>query len=284
MRESKPVFRFGLNYEAAPFTFVRASVGQGYRYPTIAETYICTNVGGFFVSPNPDLRSETGWSGEIGIKQGFKVSSFEGFLDISAFVLRYQDMMEFNLVSGGFGSTFRSTNIGNTEIKGYEISLQGRGDIFGLPTFFLAGYTNVDPTFGEFDTTPVPAGEIPSLGQINSNNSSSDENVLKYRSRNLFKFDLETQIKKFAVGIATLRASNIEAIDAAFLLIVPNLIKHREENANGYTVFNGRVAYNFSEKVKLSAILNNISNRMYTLRPGIVEAPRNLTARLDFKF
>jgi len=36
-RESLPVFRFGLNYRASKATFVRASWGQGYRYPTIAE-------------------------------------------------------------------------------------------------------------------------------------------------------------------------------------------------------------------------------------------------------
>jgi iron complex outermembrane receptor protein len=283
-KESKPVFRFGLNYEAAEFTFLRASIGQGYRYPTIAETYICTNAGGFFVSPNPGLQSETGWSGELGIKQGFKVSSFEGFLDISAFILRYQDMIEFNLVGSSFGATFQATNIGSTEIRGYEVSLQGRGDIFGLPTLFLAGYTNVDPTFGEFDTTPAAAGETPTLGQINSNNSSSDDNILKYHSRHMFKFDLETKIKQFSVGLAIQQASNIEAIDAAFLIIVPNLITFREEYTDGYTVLNGRIAYNFSKKVKLSAILNNITNEFYSVRPGLIEAPRNLTARLDVKF
>lgn len=279
-RESKPVLRLGLNYELTPFTFLRGSIGQGYRYPTIAESYICTNAGGFFVTPNPDLNSETGWSGELGIKQGFKVSSFQGFLDISAFVLRYQDMMEFNLVSTGF----QSTNIGTTEIKGYEVSVHGKGDIFGLPTYFLAGYTNVDPTFGEFDNTPIGVGELPTLGQINANNSSLEENILKYRSRHLFKLDLETQIKNLSIGIAALRASNIEAIDAAFLIIVPNLAKFREENQTGYTTFNGRVAYTIKESAKISLILNNMANRFYSVRPGIIEAPRNLTLRLDYKF
>ncbi len=43
--ETKPVFRVGLNYEITPFTFLRASWGQGYRYPTIAERYITTLIG-----------------------------------------------------------------------------------------------------------------------------------------------------------------------------------------------------------------------------------------------
>lgn len=282
--ESKPVLRLGLNYEAGAATFFRASVGQGYRYPTIAESYICTDAGGFFISPNPDLRSETGWSAELGVKQGFKISSFQGFVDVSAFMLRYQDMMEFNLINEGFVSTFRATNIGNTEIRGYEISIQGKGELFGLPTLLLAGYTNVDPTFGEFDTTPVAAGQEPTIAQINSNNSSSDEDVLKYRSRHMFKFDIETQIKDFSVGLAVLQASNIEAIDAAFLFIVPNLAEFRANDQNGYAVLNGRVAYRVKDKAKVSLILNNITNEFYAIRPGIIEAPRNITARLDYNF
>ena len=48
--------------------------------------------------PNPSLQSETGWTTELGIKQGFRISEFEGFLDVSAFWSEYQHMMEFNLV------------------------------------------------------------------------------------------------------------------------------------------------------------------------------------------
>jgi len=44
-QEAKPVFRAGLNYQPAEYTYLRASWGQGYRYPTIAERYISTDVG-----------------------------------------------------------------------------------------------------------------------------------------------------------------------------------------------------------------------------------------------
>ncbi|MFM9949560.1 MAG: TonB-dependent receptor, partial [Saprospiraceae bacterium] len=49
--ESKPVFRLGASYRVAKKTFIRASWGQGYRYPTIAEKFIVTDAGGFFVLP-----------------------------------------------------------------------------------------------------------------------------------------------------------------------------------------------------------------------------------------
>ncbi|HQN57527.1 MAG TPA: TonB-dependent receptor, partial [Saprospiraceae bacterium] len=52
--ESKPVFKFGLNYLLNPFASVRASFGQGYRYPTVAEKFIKTTVGAIRVAPNPN--------------------------------------------------------------------------------------------------------------------------------------------------------------------------------------------------------------------------------------
>lgn len=277
--ESKPVFRAGLNYQLSPKTFVRASWGQGYRYPTVAERYIFTNAG-FFVLPNPYSTSETAWSAEVGIKRGFKAGSFEGFLDLAAFYSKFQDMLEFNLV--GFG--FSSINIGDTDLKGAEISIMGRGKLFGLPTNVLAGYTLIDPRFLNWDASPIEPGQTATQGQINYNNSSyKEDNLLKYRSRHTVKFDLETEIKRFAVGIETFYASHIEAIDFIFLAIVPGLNEQRQNDSNGYLLNNLRASYRFSDAIKVSALFNNVFNEDYTIRPGLMEAPRNLTLRVDWK-
>lgn len=45
---------------------LRASVGRGFRAPTIAERWVHTFALGFEVVPNPNLRPETAWSFEIG--------------------------------------------------------------------------------------------------------------------------------------------------------------------------------------------------------------------------
>ena len=39
----KPVFRTGVNYQAAEATFVRSSWGQGFRFPSMAELFISAN-------------------------------------------------------------------------------------------------------------------------------------------------------------------------------------------------------------------------------------------------
>jgi iron complex outermembrane receptor protein len=44
----------------------RASFGRAYRAPSLAERFVTTYALGFKVIPNPALRSEDGWSAEIG--------------------------------------------------------------------------------------------------------------------------------------------------------------------------------------------------------------------------
>ena len=76
--DARTILRFGLNYQLHEATYLRASWGQGFRFPTIAEKYITTEAAGFPIFPNPELESETGWSSEIGIKQGFKIRNWQG--------------------------------------------------------------------------------------------------------------------------------------------------------------------------------------------------------------
>ncbi len=285
--ESQPVFRFGANYRLFDFTYFRASIGQGYRFPTIAEKFIVTDAGGFWVIPNPFLGSETGWTTELGIKQGFQIGSFEGFVDISAFLMKYYDMIEFNLIRDTMIdiTAFQATNIGATEMKGFEVSVSGRGRIFGQPFSLMTGYYYVDPRFLDFDPTQIAPGEIGTIGQINANNSSlKTESILKYRSKHNFKLDLETSIKDFSIGLETFYNSKIEAIDAAFLLIVPGLANFRQNTDKGILTFNVRTAYQISNTFKVSFIAGNIFNNISASRPGLMDAPRNLTLRLDCHF
>jgi len=83
----------------------------------------------------------------------------------------YQDMMEFTFGGADLDNRvdgFQSGNIDDTRITGGEISFMGQGDLFGLPTTLLAGYTYINPQYQDFTE------------QVRMN-STSDENVLKYR-------------------------------------------------------------------------------------------------------
>ena len=276
LSESKPVFRLGLNYQAAKATFLRASFGQGYRFPTIAELFINTTAGGFNAIPNPNLVSETGWTAEIGIKQGVSIgNNFKGFFDGAIFVQDYTNMMEF-LVSQKVPPTltaiaFQSQNVGNTRIQGFEISFTGQGKINNFTHQYLIGYTFIDPMYKTFDS-------------ISRANSSVDYNVLKYRFKHAVKFDGEIGYKKINFGVAVIYNSNMEAIDKAFDLFLPGVQSFRAAHNQGFATLDLRTAYNFSDKTKLTFILANATNNEYSYRPGLLEAPRNIQLRFDQKF
>ncbi len=297
-REAKPVFRAGINYQPAEYTYFRASWGQGYRFPTIAERYISTDVGDLlFICPNPTLQSETGWSAEIGARQGVKISSWQGFVDLSYFWTEYQDMMEFTF--GGANpdplnplNGFQSGNIDDTRIRGAEISFMGQGELFGLPTNLIAGYTYINPQYQNFDAQTAA-------------NSTSNENVLKYRFKHTAKLDIETTIaKKLSIGASVQYNSRMEALDVYFYDLgyflldefkgffpgeafdevagdILGVEQFRNRNDKGTTVVDFRLAYNISDVAKISFIAKNATNQAYTLRPALMEAPLNLTVRAD---
>ncbi|MEM1325956.1 MAG: TonB-dependent receptor [Bacteroidota bacterium] len=295
--EAKPVFRIGANYQAADFTFLRASWGQGYRFPTVAEKFIFTQItGGVSAVPNPNLRSETGWTAEVAAKQGFRLSGFEGFLDVAAFWSEYQDMMEFNLVvKENFFSAvplgFQSRNVGDTEIKGVEATISGRGRLFGLPTTLLAGYNFIDPKFKEWDIegkklNSVQATNAP-IAQRNAKNSSADKNILKYRSQHVMTFDMESTIDKLSIGVAASYNSNVEAIDAVIQddqRIIPDANIFRQRDDDGYFLLGVRAAYRITPKLKFALLMNNLLNEEYAVRIGVLDAPRNVSARLELEF
>ncbi|HXP49292.1 MAG TPA: TonB-dependent receptor, partial [Bacteroidia bacterium] len=91
---SKPVFRSGLNLKLAEATFLRCSFGEGYRYPTLTEKYLTSQFSVLSIFANPNLQPETSWNAEFGIKQGFKIGNFMGFLDAAAFWQEYQNTIE----------------------------------------------------------------------------------------------------------------------------------------------------------------------------------------------
>lgn len=286
--EHKPVFRIGANYQLGKATFFRASWGQGYRFPTVLEKFISTATGGITVAPNPSLQSETGWSAEIGVKQGFKIGKWQGFLDVAGFWSEYENMMEFQAsreINAQFFNlpiAFQVQNIGNTRITGVDASLMGEGNIGPVNIQLIAGYTLLNPQYKNFEDSVVQA-DIKEY-------STSTENILKYRNRHTVKFDGQATFKGISAGLTFQYLSFMEAIDK-FLdgtgtPLDPLTKTHhfRKEHNSGSFILNARVAYKIANLVKLSLLMNNVLNDEYAIQPGRLEAPRNFTLRADFTF
>lgn len=268
--EGQFIGRFGANYKVSEGTFLRTSIGQAYRFPILIERFLSTEFGGFVILPNPDLNSERGVTTEIGLKQGFQLGSFQGYTDIAFFNSQYTDMMEFVFVSTPlFG--FQSQNIGDTKIQGIEISLAGNGKIGSIPVTFYGGYNYSDPKYQDFS----------GLEDFLNETSSTNENVLKYRSRHSFSMDLQSNIDKFMFGVAVQGASHVLAIDKILETFIPDLESYRDFDSNGYQIFDARVGYSLGN-MDIAVHLKNILNQEYTQRPGIIQAPRNIALRLDY--
>jgi len=266
--EAKPVFRFGMNYQLSSFTFLRASFGQGYRFPTIAEKFITTTLGPTRILSNPKLNSETGMTAEVGIKQGLKIGNWNGFVDIAGFWSEYHDMMEFTFI---FPYGFRSINVGDTRIKGIDFNVAGQGKIGNTVFNVLTGYTYIDPKFKNFTSE-------------DSLFSSAHKNLLKYRFQHSFKFDVECIYHNVNLGVSGFYYSYMENIDAIFEVFVNGLANYRSKNNNGNFVFDARVGYKINKHFKTTFAVRNLLNEEYSIRPALLEAPRNYTLRLDYSF
>jgi len=278
-----PVVRAGASYQIKENTFLRASFGQGFRFPSIAEKYTSTNVSSLRVFPNPDLYLEKGWSAEIGVKQGIEISNWTGYLDIAGFWTEYKNMMEYVF---GFYDTityeqidpasgkpislgnmgFQSQNVGHAQITGIDACLTGKGRFFDIPTIIMIGYvyTNpVDLTVDKRDTT--------------------QSNMLKYRFYHSAKADMQIDYKKLSLGFSYIFSGFMVNVDEIFLkplsgttYIVHGYKEYREKNNKGYNVWDFRIVYKFNEDSKVSIVFKNIFNKEYMTRPTDIRPPRSL--------
>lgn len=299
--EKKPVFRAGLNYELNKATFIRASWGQGYRYPSIAERFVKTSFGASKVFPNPQLQSETGWSSEVGIKQGFKIGNWLGFVDIAAFWTEYQNMMEFNFgLHLPIDSTlaqvkdpleyigFRSINVGTARINGIDFSIQAQGNVGKFFNRTIFGYTYMNPIQVNPDS-------------IIKANMSGYTNTLKYRYRHTLKFDMEWTYKKVSLGNTLLYNSFMQNIDAVFQYTKPDenvfvflfeggsglptsVDRFRKKYNKGVMIWDLRLAVQLRKELRIAFITKNVLNTVYSVRPAMIAPPRNFTLQLQADF
>lgn len=278
----KPVVRLGLNYRLLKTTYLRASAGQGFRFPSIAERFIRTSASGLEIYPNDSLQPESGWSTELGIKQLLKYGDWKGYVDVAGFWTEYKNMMEFTLGQYGdpvndpfFGIGFQSRNIGNTRIRGIDVSFVGQGKIGMIDMTVLMGYTYIDPRQTDFDV------------ELDSAKNTTKTNLLKYRYEHTGKADVEFGYKKISTGISMRATSFMANIDSFFgenEYFFPGMRKYRMAHNKGDAIFDFRIAWQVMKTAKVSFIVNNIFNREVMGRPADLQPPRVFAVQLGIRF
>ncbi len=295
--DARPVLRVGLNYKPLPFLQLRASWGQGYRFPTIAESFIKTSVGPVKVYPNEQLKPETGSNTEVGMRLFWGRKGGGIYADFSVFDMRYQNMMEFTFSQWSsdatpanlYGFGFMSVNVGNSRVSGAELSLGGDFHTGKLHWQLLGGYTWCKPLV----ENPDYVYGKDSLGRELSFRitRSDDNNILKYRYRNMARMDIQCGYKRFELGWSLRYNGPIENIDLAFVSLPINLFildveKARIDNAKGMSVMDARAAIRFGPKrtSRLGFLVNNITNKVYMTRPADLRPPRSFQVQLLAEF
>jgi len=311
IRQWKPIFRTGANLKLGQATFLRASYGQGYRFPTITERYIRTAVGSFGVFDNPDILPEESWNAEVGVNQGFKIGKkYGGQIDVAAFLQHYKNTIEYlfgfwdpnpNPFAGEPLAGFKFLNTGRSKVTGFDITLNGQGKIGKeFEITHSIGYNYINPITLQPDTvfaTDYNFG-TPQDFSFRSTSMDTTTNVLKYRFKHTFKADVEMKYKWFAVGYTIKYFSKMENLDKAIddfeeltlntggTLQAVLFRDFHEQNNNGNIVMDLRASFAIGKDYthKISIVTKNLTNRLYSLRPLKIEAMRSVVMQYTFSF
>ncbi len=109
--------RLGLVLAPDALTRVRASLGRGFRAPSADELFTATQVGGFLVVPNPELKPERSLAGELGVRR--LVAPWLS-LDVAGFFYEYDDLIEADTVLSPRGIEVQFGNLAEARVRGVE--------------------------------------------------------------------------------------------------------------------------------------------------------------------
>ncbi|MGB0427543.1 MAG: TonB-dependent receptor [Flavobacteriales bacterium] len=149
---------------------------------------------------------------------------------------------------------------------------------------------------------------VESIGDITYMNTSSDPSILKYRHKFLLNLDLQAHYKRFHPSVNVRYNSFMKNVDNLFESYVFNqevsdvfsnvsafssetdlhvqdlqIKNSRERHQNGDWFFDLRLAYDVSDEVRVMFAVENVFNREYQVRPGLLGAPRVFSLQANLK-
>jgi iron complex outermembrane receptor protein len=297
--EQSPVFRAGLSYEPRTGSTFRASWGQGFRVPSIAERYTATTAGGVLVMPNPALQNEKGYTAEIGFRQGFKFkNNWKGFLDIAVFEMDFRNMIEFNVVADSVlkninslatGVPFRSVNVSHARIRGLEITSGFQGNLRNWGWKGSFGITLLDPK----DLNGLPSNSsmnlkkdsISTLDQLLRQIGKPDRpQLLKYRNKTIIKASITQSWKNLSFTTFYRFNSLTTGIDQPLYLVVNGLESFMQKHNKGNHIADMTLAYSFYKKHEIQFTVHNIGNTEYLVVPGFIAEQRRFIVQYRLNF
>jgi iron complex outermembrane receptor protein len=313
--EQSPVFRAGLNYNAFAGNNIRASFGQAFRSPSVAERFTSTNASGLLILPNPDISTEKGFSAEIGIRQGFKTGLNNkkylfGYVDLAGFMMDYNNMIEFGIVQPetldifNFDPAFSARNVTNARILGAEITALAQGQINDFFFNFSGGVTYLDPR----NLNPVADSQQvnirDSIGPQNDprnfatleqflslalpnddpNRRFDNPGFLKYRSKWLIRASATVGYGRFSLTGNFRYKSEIVNIDQFLYLAIPGSADWVRAHPGGFLLVDLIAGADLVNGMKISLNVKNALNTEWAELPGIIGKQRSFSVQLKYVF
>ena len=245
--------RLGFNYKLSKTLVLRTSIAKGFRAPTLAEAFTSTRTSGIRVKPNPNLKTETNYSWEFGVRKTF---SNLLLIDASVFQSEYYDMIEPG-IDPKDGEVYFD-NITHARIQGFETS-------------------------AKFEYKPLNISLNVGYTYLWARNVKLNK-ALKYRPRHLAVASLTYSPSFFEFGADFRYMSRFEEIDHE--LVDLGLVKNGEIRSHVFVLDLRAGASLYKIGIPLSAYLNlnNALNYNYVEMIGNVSPIRNISLNLEFLF
>ncbi len=243
--------KLGFNYKASDNFILRASAGTGFRAPSLAEGFTSTTAGGIIIKPNPDLKSETNLTFEIGADY----KPFKGItLDGALFQSEYYDFIEPRIDPADGRAVF--SNVTRARIQGFEMDINS--ELFNKTIVLSLSYTYLWTK------------------DLNKNKA------LKYRPRHTFTGSIDYYFGNLDLGADFRFWSRMEEIDDELVRI----INDGDLRVAAY-ILDLRTSYDFKPLgIPASVFLNanNVLNYNYVELIGNLKPVRNYSLSVQFSF
>ena len=232
--------KIGVNYQLTDDSDIYFQYIKGFRAPPFEDANIGLDIPMFKIKaiPNPNLKSET----TNGYELGYKLTSDNHKLSIVGFYNDYKDFIE-TKVNLGFDPIsqrvlFQSQNINNAKIYGFELNYQYSLTDIVIANDLVRAYSNLSISRGENKDTNKPINSI-----------EPDQAIVgvEWYSPN--------QDYSLALNATLVAAkSNVDE------LADPDSVLFKTA---GYITVDIIVNYELSDKINISAAINNITDKKY---------------------
>jgi outer membrane receptor for ferrienterochelin and colicins len=246
--------KLAARYSVADGTNLRASVGFGFRVPSVAEAFIQATVSNLATIPNKDLRPEKSVSYEIGVAQALGAW---GTFDLAAFRSDYDNLIEPGLVVNGTAVQIQWRNVTQARVQGIETALN-LGFFDGALTSSF-GYTYVYPE------------------------DRTHNDILKYRPRHVLHAGFLGRVGPVSAGGDFRFVSRVDRIDDE--LVQVGIVQDGDERKDAL-VTDVRASVEFGLlgfPVTATASVNNLFQNNYVELIGNLMPPRTYVLALQLK-